>query len=178
VTELIFIDIETTGLDPELHQAWEIAWAGEYGDVLYSRLPHDLITADDKALEMNGYYDRGLFISPNEYNVDVRLRRVFAGNTLVAANPAFDTSFLRKRWGVAPWHYRLVDIESYAMPILDYDRPKGMATIYQDLVALGYNVKQPDHSAKGDVAALRDCYFALKSQQATLVKFYKTLQND
>ena len=73
--------------------------------------------------------------------------------TLVAANPHFDASFLRRRWGHAPWKYRLLDIEAYAMGALNLIEPKGLAYIAEKL-----GVDAPDHTAAGDVWCLRECF--------------------
>jgi len=162
MTDLVYIDTETTGLDPNLHEIWEIAWAVNDGDIMSRNLPHSLITADPQALAMNGYYDRGLFAYEDQEFLDVKLKKILTGNTLVAANPAFDAAFLRARWGVAPWHYRMIDVESMALGILGYDRPKGLAGIVTDVRELGYTIHQPSHSALSDVVALRDCYRALR----------------
>lgn len=161
MTDLLFCDTETTGLDPRVHDVWEVAWAVNDGEIHDEVLVHSLKTADPVALRLNGYASR-----PNRSRgpmVDVELRELFAGKTIVGANPAFDTAFLFARWGVAPWHYRMIDIESMAIPVLGYDRPKGLLSIATDLRALGQDVPLPDHTAAGDVATLRAAYRALRS---------------
>lgn len=80
----------------------------------------------------------------------------------MGANPAFDAAFLTARWGTAPWHLRLLDVEAYAMGALGYDRPRGLATITQDLRARGFEIPVPDHSAAADVAATRAAFYALR----------------
>jgi hypothetical protein len=89
-------------------------------------------------------------------------REALDGNTLVAANPAFDASFLRARWGVAPWRYRMLDLETYAMPAFDWDAPKGLKDIAQALRDEAFPIPEPDHSAGADVETLRACHLALR----------------
>lgn len=163
MTDLIFLDTETTGLDPELHEVWEMAYAINDGPVVSQAVPHQGLTSDPSALRMNGYYDRAIRdVSPL---FDMRVREILEGNTIVGANPTFDAAFLQKRWGVAPWHYRMIDVESMALAVLEYDRPKGLKDISEELREMGYNISEPNHSAAGDVATTRDCYIALRHIQ-------------
>ena len=167
MTDLVFVDCETTGLDPDLHEIWEIAYAVNDGPVIHNVVPHQLETADPKALKMNGYWDRGNWGLKDKWgeNFDLEVREALDGNTLVGANPAFDAAFLRKRWGVDPWSYRMIDVESMALGILEYERPRGLAGISEDLQLRGYPITEPNHSAHLDVVVLRDCYKALRDIQ-------------
>ena len=156
----VYLDTETTGLDPDRHEVWEIAYAVDGGPILSGVVAHSLRYADPTALAMNGYLDRGTVGVPSD--VESICRSALEGATLVGANPAFDAAFLRARWGVAPWHYRMLDVEAYAMGALGWDVPKGLATIAEALaVGHGYDIPKPDHSAAGDVATLRACHLAL-----------------
>jgi DNA polymerase III epsilon subunit-like protein len=165
MTELVFLDTETTGLVPDKHSVWEIAYAvGLDGDVKHSLVSHDMTTADPAALHFNHFIDRTLgadFNPVDGLRFEGEVKAALQGATLVGANPAFDAAFLFARWGEQPWHYRLLDVESYAMPILGYDRPQGLHTISKDLQERGFEIYKPDHSARADVLALRDCYKAL-----------------
>lgn len=163
----VFLDTETTGLDPNRHQVWEIAYAVDDGEVKSSIVSHELTNADPAALHLNGYYGRGYSGDPYSYSGqhiwEGEFKAALQGATLVGANPAFDAAFLQARWGSAPWHYRLLDVESYAMPILGYETPQGLKRITDDLREMGYTIHKPDHSARADVLGLRDAYRALKS---------------
>lgn len=163
MTDLIFLDTETTGLEPEKHEVWEIAWAVNDGPVEERVLVHSLKTADPTALALNGYLRKG----PDGVRslgpiIDIEIRQIFAGNTIVCANPTFDRMFLRARWGYEPWHYRSIDVESMAMVVFGWERPRGLADIIRELTARGYAVTQPDHSATRDVEAVRDAYTCLR----------------
>jgi DNA polymerase III epsilon subunit-like protein len=111
---------------------------------------------------MNGYLERGYqFWTHEAIAFESALFAALKGACLVAANPAFDAAFLRARWGESPWHYRLLDVEAYAMPALNLDRPHGLAYIAEQL-----GVTAPDHSAEQDVLTLRACYLKLHDNYA------------
>jgi hypothetical protein len=160
---LLFLDTETTGLSLD-HDVWEVAFAIGDGPIVSHVLPHSLKNADPKALSLNGYWDRfpggARAVS---VGIDVELRLLFEGKTIVGANPAFDAYRLERRWGVAPWHYRLVDVESMAVVVFDLDKPQGLKGIADGLREDGWDIPDPDHTAAGDVATLRAVYTALRS---------------
>lgn len=162
MSDLVFLDTETTGLDPDKHEVWEIAWAYIEGEVFSTPVQHSGVTADPKAISMNGYNNRAVWDMTNR--ADLRVRNIFEGATLVCANPTFDRMFLRKRWGLEPYHYRSIDIESMALVILGYERPKGLKDIAGDLRKIGYDIGEPNHSAWLDVTVLRACYKALRNE--------------
>jgi hypothetical protein len=161
---LVFLDTETTGLDPARHDVWEAAWAVDDGPVESAFLAHDVAGADPEALRLNGYLTRRPRLDVvASLTSEHALRQALTGATLVAANPAFDAAFLRARWGEAPWRYRLLDVEAYAMGALGYDTPQGLARIARDLRKIGADIPEPDHTAAADVATLRACFYALRS---------------
>lgn len=135
---LVFLDTETTGLDPEQHEMWEIAliqrdadgrdWESHY----QLRKPelHLVQSADPKALEISRYHERMVVPSDGWYaQIDGDgtprymsrqglvddLTRSLRGAMLVGSNPAFDAAFLRIFLDAAPWHYRTVDIATLAV---------------------------------------------------------------
>lgn len=169
MTDLIFLDTETTGLDIDKHDVWELAYAINDGPIETHILPHTLKSADPKALELNGYFERHPFgARAANAMVDLRLREVFEGKTVVGANVGFDMARLARRWGTEPWHYRPVDIESMAMLAFGLDRPKGQKWIADTLREQGFEIPEPDHTAAGDVACLRACYLALRMARVML----------
>lgn len=135
---IAFIDTETTGLDPDQHEIWEIAvimrhpgggdWESHYQ--LRKAELHLIHSADPKALEIGRYYER-LIVSDDcgyaqidgtgkpcamSYKTLVHdLTRLLDGAVLVGSNPAFDAAFLRNFLDAAPWHYRTVDIATLAV---------------------------------------------------------------
>ncbi|MET0702457.1 MAG: 3'-5' exonuclease [Mycobacterium sp.] len=162
---LVFVDVETTGLDSSRHEIVELAWARDDGpvEVVYPR--HTLRFAEPIALQVNRYHERGLGTvvhGPDDVSGFLLQAR---GNTLVAANPTFDATFLKAHFGWAPWHYRLLDIESYAAGVLGWDRPPSLKDIREQLTGIGYDIPAPDHTAAGDVTALRACWRALRAER-------------
>lgn len=166
---IVFLDTETGGLDPKTCALVEVAWATEKEpEPRCLVLPHDPTRVEDKAAELNGYYERGLnnpacWAGAEEVNEFLRdLRDV----TICGANPSFDTAFLATHFAFSPfdppWHYRLLDIESYAMGKLDLDEPPGLRTIKEILTERGYDVSQPDHTAAADVRTLIAAYGILR----------------
>lgn len=160
---LVYLDIETTGLEPMLHDVVEIAWAVKAGDIKTFVPEHNLAYADPAALRINGYFERGLDRRTDD-TLPLRheLIRDLQGATIVGSNPAFDTAFLRRRIGYAPWHHRLIDVSNVSMMVFDWTRPRGLADIVEELRALGYTIPAPDHTAAGDVEATRTVYLALR----------------
>ena len=161
MTPLVFLDLETTGLDPERHEPWEMAYAVDDGPILSAVVPHALYSPDPRALKLNGYLDRAID-APHDEAFEDLLRVRIDGATLVGANPAFDAAFLRARWGYAPWHHRLWDVEAYAAGVHNLDSVPGLASIAKVLREEGHVIPEPDHSAAGDVATLRACFHALR----------------
>jgi len=157
----VYLDTETTGLDPDRHEIWELAYAVDNGRIESGVMFHSLRHADPKALAMNGYWER-CGGSPEAWaELEGGVRFALDGATIVAANPAFDAAFLRARWGVTPWRYRMLDVEAYAMGALGWDEPRGLKDIRTELTMLGHDIPEPDHTASGDVATLRACHYAL-----------------
>lgn len=170
---LLFIDTETGGFDDAKHPLIEVAWAVEDGPVQSLILPHDVRACDSRALDVNGYDARHL--GHRKRWADRMLIHSFwaalDGMTLVAANPSFDERFLlaygraeglgRLDGKVDIWKHRKIDVEAYAMPILGHTEPKGLATIVEELAAMGAEIPWPDHSARNDVLALRAAYRVL-----------------
>jgi oligoribonuclease (3'-5' exoribonuclease) len=165
---LLFIDTETGGLDPQHDPLIEVAWAGITGPVHSMVLPHNENRVTFESRKINGYEERGLNDHTN-WAKDAEIQQFvqrLKGVTLVGANVSFDKEFLLKHfcWAPqdAPWHYRTLDIESMAYGKLNCDEVPGMAKIHGMLVDAGYSLPAPDHTATGDVRALRASYKILR----------------
>lgn len=163
MSDLIYFDSETTGLEPNKHEMWEIAWAVNDEPIVERILVHSLKTADPKALDLNGYFVRfpGGARSDGPI-VDIDVRHLLAGNTLVCANPTFDRMFMYARWGLEPYHYRSIDIESMALVVFGWERPRGLKDVADELRSRGHDIAFPDHTAVMDVRVTRECYKALR----------------
>lgn len=169
MSALIFLDTETTGLDVGRHEVWEIAFARETGPVRSFILPHSLQTADPKALDINTYWERfPLGAVHDGTHLDIAICEELSGATIVGSNPRFDCNMLRARWGVEPWHHRLVNVAEGAMWLFGWDRPKGLNDVILEPVARGYEIPVPDHTAARDVEVTRAAYLALREIRAAL----------
>lgn len=157
---LVFVDTETTGLDLDRHEVWEIAYAVGNGPVVVFQRPlyHGTLNlADPKALEINGFHERYREPTWEVYRHDMdEFESALKGRHVVGSNPAFDTAFLRDLFvgESAPWHHRLVDLATLAMPLFKSPLPVGMAKVAEILGV----VQDNSHTAQDDVRVLRECY--------------------
>ena len=170
MTTLTFVDCETTGLDPRIHQPYEVCfWREDEPVPVTLDLPHTLEYADPKALEVGRYFERKFAPDDDRSGYARRvLAKRLSGATLVGCNPGFDAAMLRRFIGTEVWHYRHINIADAAMWIFDWDRPKGLADIVLELSRRGHDIPEPDHTAEGDVRATRAAYYALKIERSKL----------
>lgn len=179
MTDVIYLDTETTGLNFQTAQVVELAYAIGWGEIKTLVLPHTLQGAEPRALEINKYYERGLDDRSRwatESEIEVALAEM-TERTLFAANPRFDSRMLERTFGFVgnqePWHYRLFDVQSFAAGVLRLPTPIGMAALYSTLVDMGYELSKPDHTAAGDVATLRDVHGHLLDLQQGYYEAYE-----
>lgn len=165
MTTLAFVDCETTGLDPRIHQPYEICVWREDEDEPRTYFPgHTLEFADQGALRIGGYFDRDFRPSPdNSLATPGSLVRMLAGTTLVGSNPAFDAAMLTRVIGTPVWHHRLINVSEGGMWVFGWHRPKGLADVAEACRGYGYAIPEPDHTAEGDVRTTRAVYEALRS---------------
>lgn len=166
MTVLAFIDTETTGLDARIHQPYEVSWWREdKREPVTLELPHSLDHADGQALNVGGYFDRGMTPHGDPagdcYEARVLVREL-RGTTLVGSNPAFDAAMLTWFIGAPVWHHRLINVAEGAMWTFGWERPKGLSDVVYHLRYLGHDIPEPDHTAEGDVRATRAVYYALR----------------
>ncbi|WP_407563370.1 hypothetical protein [Streptomyces sp. 184] len=137
---LAIIDTETTGLDPEVHDLWEIAVIRREPDGFEReylwQVAASLDDADPKALEINRFEERYCLsesdcdalampidgggpacpLSMPEFLFD--LQDALDKAVLIGSNPGFDDAFLKKLMRAhrrkIVWHYRPVDIATLA----------------------------------------------------------------
>ncbi len=172
MTVLCFIDTETTGLDPRIHQPYEVSfWCdSERGSPTTGWLEHDLVHADPQALKVGDYWGRAAFGAQAGGHLRTISPRTLAGAllgvTLVGSNPAFDAAMLTRFIGTPVWHHRLINVAEGAMWLFGWDRPRGLADVTVALRERGYDIPEPDHTAEGDVRATRAVYYALRGKAA------------
>lgn len=166
---LCFIDTETTGLDPRIHQPYEVSFWYEVSDKpVTSWLPHDLTHADAAALKIGGYWERGADRESLQRMTPRTLASCLVGVTLVGSNPAFDAAMLTRFIGAPVWHHRMIDVSNVAMTVFDLDRPPGLAACVELLAGRGFEISEPDHTAEGDVRTTRAAYAALRDVRGGL----------
>ena len=138
-TLLAFVDCETTGLDPDRHEVWEIAViaaeheprrveSDDQGTSGVLRVtdewrrqmqPSHLHQADPIALRIGRYWERrDDHVIPYLHHPHVALsvEELTRGRIMVGAVPSFDAAFLSRLLHEhnlpAGWHYQLLDVET------------------------------------------------------------------
>lgn len=169
---VVFVDTETTGLDPDRHEIWEVAaiWRADSNDRWIERvwqLPVDLGRADSKSLELNNYHERArptfsdaLALFANDFASITR------GKHLVGAVISFDEERLRKLLranGACPeWHYHLIDVEALVAGKLGIRPPWNSEELAEKV-----GVKPPEgaerHTALADARWAKAMYEAVMS---------------
>jgi DNA polymerase III epsilon subunit-like protein len=176
---VIFVDTETTGLEPQLHELWEIALIEENGrEHVFYREPIALHNSDPTALRISGFYDRvrdtqrpistgGIHgFNTDELSKDAMLAgqiaTLTAGKHLVGAVPSFDARFLEMFMrinGFAPaWHYHLVDVEALVAGQLGIRPPWNSHELARQI---GVPELDGKHSALGDARWAKLMYEAV-----------------
>lgn len=175
---LAFVDTETTGLDPERHEIWEVGLIlrqPDLAETVYEwQLPVDVGRADPIALNIGHFYERYTLDNehPDLWKPTVReellrsfaaeFARLTAGAHLVGAVVSFDAQRLDRllrRYGACPtWHYHLVDVEALAAGRLRRP-PPWKSDDLSDLVGVATDA-YAKHEALGDAYWARDLYDA------------------
>lgn len=124
---VVFVDTETTGLDPETERIFDLGIIEADGTEYEFHLqpePEIVKAMHPKAVEVNRFHERTA--SPKwHWHPDQRalldgtVRNLLEGRHIVGAVPDFDTRHLTatyKRWAlpVPRWHYHLIDVEALA----------------------------------------------------------------
>jgi DNA polymerase-3 subunit epsilon len=169
--KLAFVDVETTGLQADLHEVWEVAVRltdptgftplDHYTAMLK---PKRLDKAEPKALEVNAYHTRfDPAAARSAAEVVANIARLTQDAILVGQNVMFDIGFLTTMFineSVAiPWHYHSLDISTLWHPVR---LEKGLESSSLHVIASALGVKQTlRHEAAADVETAWNCYKAL-----------------
>lgn len=177
---LVFLDTETTGLDPSRHEVWEVGMIAPADDEsVHVFLPVNLAEADSTALRIGGLYNRhpdpekawvvdgsGPAQELPRKSAVATIAKFVANAHLVGLNPAFDAAFLdrlfRRHDQAGAWHYHLVDVLALAAGSRRISPPWES----KDLAAeLGVDELPPEerHTALGDARWAKRMYEAVMS---------------
>ena len=154
--DFLYVDLETTGLDFDVHQIVEVSWALNDEEPTTLVLPHTLDMADPEALKVNRYYERGLDDITKWADED-RLQELSAALEdahIAGSNPAFDMAFLQ-RYGFTGWYYRLMDVPLWVAGRLNLPESLGLKRTADLMRHDGFEIPEPDHTAGGDVLTTR-----------------------
>ncbi len=179
---LAFIDVETTGLDPEKHELIEIGCIlarqvpregkGPMLEVLdefeFKILPEHLETADPESLMINGY-------TPERWATAIPLKEAMEkfsekvrGASFVAHNVAFDLAFIDKAFKKSEvknlMHYHRIDTISLAFAVL-YDKPEVEKFSLRFLCEYFGITNQNAHTALSDARATFEVYKKLLEKE-------------
>lgn len=158
--KFVFADVETTGLDSRTDKLVELTYAVEDGPL--NTLFFGVKEVPDFIDKLTKFTERRVaFEPPAGIGEQLEFAAAMLGNTLVAANASFDRDFLKEN-GLWTGHYRMLEIESYAMAKLNLNQVPSMNEIYDMLVERGYTLTRPDHSSYNDVKALREAFNILR----------------
>ncbi|KJK40251.1 hypothetical protein UK15_07835 [Streptomyces variegatus] len=189
MTNIAFVDCETTHLDAEIGEAWEVAIilreqdGQEHTDTEYCwQIRPDLISFDPEALRIGRFEERfavpphaeAAFTAHESGHVTPMTRReailaitnVLSGAVLVGSNPGFDERHLRKLLGpgAAQWHYRPYDIVQLAAAKLGV-YAAGPLPWRSHALSRAVGVEPPSeeaaHTALGDARWARDVFDAV-----------------
>lgn len=132
---ICFLDLETTGLDPLRHEAWDFYAIRREPDgterhfgFMTREEDLDLSTADPFALSVGGFYDRHPYselgrralpewtVTKSAREIAKEMSRAVRDAHIIGAVPDFDVAFLKRlfRRHSQPWggHYHLIDVEA------------------------------------------------------------------
>lgn len=126
---VVFVDTETTGLDPDRHVLWEVALIYRETDrpMVFQRelSAEEFAEADPGALMINRYYERlsdAHVIRESDGVMAKMIAHALAGATLAGIGPWFDArflqNFLRRNGQALVVDHRLVDCKTLAVGAL------------------------------------------------------------
>ena len=168
---LVFLDVETSGLDPQDHEILEICLMDKDGNVLlHSKVkPQHIESAHPKALEINGYNEADWADAPSFAELAPQIHELLKWCIAVGHNPCFDLGFIKaelKRGdpkllkGVG---YHMVDTVALAYEHLS-DCGLDKLSLVNVCKFIGVKLENA-HTAEADTDACRQVYFKL--HQAT-----------
>ncbi|MEK7587031.1 MAG: 3'-5' exonuclease [Patescibacteria group bacterium] len=172
---LAFIDLETTGLDPMVHEIIEIggivarqisrAGRGAKLEIVeefeFKIKPEHLELAEPEALRINGYNEMEWLFAPDLKKVLETVSGKLKDSVMVAQNVTFDWSFLNqafKKTGLKnPMHYHKLDLISLAFAKL-YDNER-LERFSLQALSEHFGIKnEKAHTALADIRVTVEIY--------------------
>jgi len=168
---LVFLDVETSGLDPQIHEVLEICLMDKDGNVLlHSKIkPQNIGNAEARALEINGYNEADWADAPSFADLAPEIYKLLKWVIAVGHNPGFDLNFIKSELSrVNPEMlkgigYHMVDTATLAYEHL-CDAGLDKLSLVNVCKFIGVELKDA-HTSLADTEACRQVYFKL--HQAT-----------
>lgn len=166
MTECVFLDTETTGLDDDA-QVVEIAIVDDTGTVLFESLVKPTVSVDPGAAAIHGIGPEKLASAPAWPEIAERVRTVLEGRTVVIFNSDFDTRILQQTANAhaadrgaeayeaaVKWIFDLqIQCAMYrAVEIYGATNRYGTISLVNAAAAAGIKFQGAAHSAAGDAA--------------------------
>lgn len=151
--KIAFIDTETTGLNPELHEIIEICIITR-DEVYHTKIaPERIHYANLDALRINGYRGKDWAHAPTFKQVAPKIKSILQGCTLAGHNIKFDLEFLNESFSNNGFDFH-VGHRTLDTVTLAYEHlyPLGLMSLSLDSIRrfLGW-------SLEGNHTALKDC---------------------
>ncbi len=154
--EVIYVDIETTGFDPNHDAIIEIAAARAKGPEIVERfhtMVHPGQSVPLEITQLTGIDDAMLKGAPGPEAAAIRLAEFVGGRDIVAHNASFDREFLLRAGGTS--RYPGAWIDSLQLALIGLPRLRSHRLV--DL-ASAFGASEPTHRATADVEALATIY--------------------
>lgn len=174
---LLFLDSETTGLDPLHNEAieWACVLTAPDGITVLKTFeakvkPLHLDRFDAKAKEVNGYNEAEWADAPPSEKVAGAMLEISTGAILVGQNVSFDenflTAFLKKHNYKSVHHYHKIDTMVLAWPLVKSGKISGLSLV--NLAEWAGIEQVKPHRAMTDALCVQKVYLALMAKYATL----------
>lgn len=150
---IAFIDIETTGLNPNIHEIIEICIITDK-EIYHTKIaPERINWADERALAINGYRAKDWINAPSFKHVANKIKTMLEGCTIAGHNVRFDIDFLNESFSQNGFDIHL-GRRSLDTVTLAYEHlyPLGLMSLSLDSIRkfLGW-------SSENSHTALKDC---------------------